>query len=111
MNMYRDYILTRERLNAIERDNGFLLWRIDEKPERHLFISDYYVDPSHRRKGLGYSMADEAFEIARQNGCKLVMCQCDEEANGSELSYFTIRNYGFKEYHKDNGVVTLFMEV
>lgn len=106
--MYEKYIKERENLDVIKNEFGFICYRIEKD---HCFINDYFVLEEHRRKGIGYSLADQVFEICKQKGIKEVYCQTDDTANGALLSAHTILNYGFVAVSKDGNVTCYYKEV
>ncbi len=105
---YKAYLLEREGLEVLETDHGFLVYKL---MEFCAYISDYYVDPDHRKSGIGYKMADCLFELCKEKKTPTVYCQIDNLANGVELSRLTIERYGFQRIGEEGSIVHYKMEV
>lgn len=106
--IYAEYIKERENLNVIKTDKGFISYRI-EFP--YCLINDYFVLKEFRRSGHGYFLANQVFEICRQAGVITVFCQSDDNANGVELSKFTIEHFGFEKVSEIDTISKYKMEV
>jgi GNAT superfamily N-acetyltransferase len=108
MNLHEQYIKERENLDIIKTGKGFITYRI-EFP--NCFISDYFVSKEFRQSGHGYFLADQVFDICKQAGIKDVFCQTDDNANGIELSKYTVENFGFESIMKEGSITTYKMGV
>ena len=106
--LYRAYLKEREGLDVLEVDHGFMVYKIGE---REAWISDYYVHPDHREKGIGHAMADCVLQVCKDRGVGHVYCQIDHNANGVELSKLTIERYGFERAWEEGSLVIYKMEV
>jgi GNAT superfamily N-acetyltransferase len=106
--LYKAYLKEREGLDVLAVDHGFLVYRLFSNSA---YISDYYVDPEHRRSGIGYAMADCLFELCLEKGIPTVYCQIDNFANGVELSKLTVERYGFERLGEEGSIVHYKMEV
>jgi len=104
--MYKYYVKEREGLETIEvEDKGFICYKlVNDLRGTYCLINDYFVMPEHRKKGIGYELADLVFEKAKSMGYEKVCCQSDEAANNHDLSALTILKFGFKHYHKDGSI-------
>ena len=107
--LYAKYINEREGLEEIKRKWGFLHYRIDGE---ECFISDYFVAEPFRGSGLGYDMADEAEEIAKEKDCKYMTCQVDMHAFNPEQSLCAIIKHGYKIINiENNRTIKLYKEL
>lgn len=106
--LYEQYIKEREDLDVIKTDRGFICYRISFP---NCEINDYFVTKEFRNQGHGYFLANQVFEICKGAGVKSVFCMADDRANGSDLSKFTIENFGFELIEKVGPVSRYKMEV
>ncbi len=93
--LYAQYVKERENLDEIATDRGFIHYRFENG---ECWINDYFVSKEFRKSGHGYFLANQVFALSKENGIKLVFCQTDSRAIGSDLSKFTIENFGFEHY-------------
>ena len=106
--MYLEYLKEREDMHIIQIHEGFLLYKL---LDGELLISDIYVLPQYRKKGISAVLADKAKEIARANGYKHMTCQADLAANGCEAAVKTILSYGFKLLAAGDNKISFYMGV
>lgn len=59
-----------------------------------LYIDELYVEPQHRRKGIGKTILDEILEIARSERVKTVWAQTELFNEGAQAFF---RKGGFRE--------------
>lgn len=113
MDKFLKYMKEREGLKEISNDHGFLLYKFlyQDKKIIGLFISDYFVLPEFRRKGVAYKLADKVFEYCKAKGIKTVFCQSDIRANNHKISMLSILNFGFDILKIEGPIIHYFMEV
>jgi ribosomal protein S18 acetylase RimI-like enzyme len=64
------------------------------KPRMVGQISDFYIMPEYRRRGLGYRMVEEAERILRSKGAEMIFAEFPTKNVIAEGFY---RNLGFRE--------------
>lgn len=108
MSMQAMYAKERENMETIEKDYGFITYKI--LPEEYR-IFDIYVLPEHRKSGLASQMADEVGSIAKQNGCKILTGSVDTRANGATCSVKVLLAYGFKVLRTEGTMIYFVKEI
>lgn len=78
--MMIDYFKERLGVEAIEKDAGFLIYKI-LGPE--CFIQDFYVKPPLRGKGVGSEMVKELESLAKTKGCSFLTASVHAPAKNS----------------------------
>jgi ribosomal protein S18 acetylase RimI-like enzyme len=81
--MFPEYFKELKNLELYQTEYGFVLYRIQN--EGQLYIRDLYVKPEYRRGGLGFKMADELVELAKKQGCTMMIADV-EPTNGNATS-------------------------
>lgn len=93
MSLWADYIGERLGEHLIEDDCGFIQYYIEGEMCQ---ISEIYVRPELRQKGLASRYADQVREVATAAGCKLLVCYVYPSAVGATEALRAILAYGFK---------------
>ena len=76
-----DYIKNLERLTTIvaldnERIIGYLSYAIKKHHKKKLDVDQLIVHDGYRGKGIGKMLMDEAYNIAKANGCDRIELNC-----------------------------------
>ena len=70
-------------IGVVQLRYRFSLWT--GRPD--CWLEDLYVDPEHRRQGVGRSLAEAAIRDARARGCLRVELDVEEENHGARRLY------------------------
>lgn len=98
--LYAKYIKERQDLDIIEREHGFLSYRIEDN---HLFIADLFVEKEHRGNGLVQDMVNEVENIASEFNRKYLMATVCPNTNNADISIKVVGSFGGKFLEiKDN---------
>ncbi len=106
--LYAQYIKDRENLESIWEEGSFVTYRVLGK---ELFISDIFVTPNKRKKGLGGKLIHALEVVARSSECEVITANIflgDQNAN-STLS--AAMNCGFKVIKSGSDVLLISKDV
>lgn len=94
MDKYRKYIKEREDLNLYEDEKGFFTYKEDRGT---FLVSELFVLPEFRTNGVGNEYARKIEELAKEHGCKTIVCTTCIDANNWEQSHKYIKSNGYHE--------------
>jgi GNAT superfamily N-acetyltransferase len=97
-----DYVKEREGKETIRDKSGFARYFISGEV---VWLSDIYIVPESRKKGLATQMADYVVGIAKQRGCTKLLGSVDINANGKHASLETLLAYGLKLSHINGSLI------
>lgn len=90
-----------KRCLVAETDRGIIAFIIWGNLWNKIHLQDIFVKEKYRRSGIGKNLIEKAIEIAKKNGQKEVISDCDV---GNKASVFLHLKNGFKKcgYIKNN---------
>jgi GNAT superfamily N-acetyltransferase len=94
MSLYADYVLEREGKHTLEFEDGFATYAF--LPDGRCYLEHIYVAPSRRNCDVAKQLADKIAEIAKENGCKILLGSVVPAAKNSTDSLKILLSYGFK---------------
>jgi ribosomal protein S18 acetylase RimI-like enzyme len=65
---------------------------VREEARRHAYVSDIFVDPGWRRRGLGRMLLDTIEDDMRRRGCQRIRI-CSKAANREAVSFYQRAGY------------------
>lgn len=94
--LYADYLLERRGLSVLEDEygRGFCSYVIESG--KHVYIQDVYVQKGYRNLALASEMADQVAELARAQGCALMLGSVDPTLPSATTSLAVLLAYGFR---------------
>lgn len=102
LSLYGRYIKEYSNTDIYESNEGFFTFRINDD---ECFVEDLYIAPEYRRDGMGNKFANKIENIAKENGCKYIMCTVCKNASDPNRSSLFIRNNGYiVDKVTDNGI-------
>ena len=105
MKLWQDYVKEREGAYSIVRpEQGFLSYLMGEG---ECYIKELYVAPEYRRSGVAASMADEAVEHAKKEGCVVLTGSVDPRAKEAATSMRVLLAYGFSLWENRGNLTIL----
>lgn len=105
--MFEQYLKERKNESVLKSTSGFIAYKISGKV---CLISEIFIIPEHRKNKIASHLADEVFEIAKNNNCVEVQCTVDVSSHCAELSILSILHYGFKVYQCDEKNIIRFFK-
>jgi hypothetical protein len=108
LDLYSEYIKEREGLSLIKTDFSFLSYKIDDELA---LISDLFVSKEKRKSFECFGIVSCFFDMAKERGVQLVVCQVDRLALNYQDSLNTIRRYGFRQFSDDGRFIFLKKDV
>ncbi len=89
--MYNDYIKEYTDLHVLETDDGFATYSISNLT---VYIQNIYVKPSLRKSGVASRLADQICEVAKEQGCTMLLGSVQPSAKNSTSSLKVLLGYG-----------------
>jgi hypothetical protein len=108
INLYAEYIKEREGLSLLTTESSFLSYKIDKEIA---LLSDLFVSKEKRKSFECFGIVSCFFDICKEQGAKLVVCQVDRMANSYQDSLATIKRYYFSQFSDDGRFIFLKKEV
>ncbi len=91
---YAQYIKERENLDCYEDEYGFFTYK---KEDGVFLVSDLFVLPEYRNKGIGEKYAKKIDDFAKEHGCDIIVCTTCLDAINWEQSHKFIKSSGYHE--------------
>lgn len=108
--VYARYRYEREGLTTIEKDYGFITFKILDN-ETTCFIQDLYIVPEKRMTGLGADLANEVAAYAKAQNCVQLAATVCPSAGSATDAIKAILAYGFQLVGSDTQLVYLSKEI
>lgn len=108
LSLWADYQKERLGYEAIEREFGFVVFKITGALCE---IFDIYVRPEDRRGRKAWSLVDEVVETAKQQQCKTLAGYIWPAFPGAEGSLSAHLAYGFRVYSADGGKIIMAKDI
>lgn len=108
MSLYSQYLKEREGVETLEDANGFASYKYLEDC---VYVTDVYVVPEMRKKGIASDYVDRVSEIAKDKGYSKVVVSVDLRANGASESMMVQLRYGFKLDSCNENMIYLIKEI
>lgn len=108
MSMYAQYIKERENVELIQRDWGFVTYKVE--PE-YIFIQDMFVVPEERQNGRGVQLEAEVITLAKKLDFKFIIASVDERANFAETMKNIMSDLNYKKVARDGSLIYYKKEV
>lgn len=93
MSHYADYVKERENFQTLETRQGFATYIIEGSC---CYIRDIYVVPEARKSRVGSLLADCIAEIAKKEGCTMLVGSVCPATNNATNSLKALLAYGFQ---------------
>lgn len=97
MSMRANYVKEREGIETVSHEHGYLEYKFNDK-EKCLQITDIYVEPSHRQKGVAKEMADKVLEVVKKEKYLGLIGSACLNTKGCEDSMKVLLAYGMIPY-------------
>lgn len=101
--MYADYIRERTYDSIIESESGFATYRFLD--DGSCYIIDIYVIPEARKTNKASELANNIAEIAKNNGCKVLVGTVCPSAKNSDTSIKVLQGYGMTLKSSTNDLI------
>lgn len=105
--LFADYLFEKLGIETYFTEHGFVSYTIKEQG---IHINEMFVKKESRRKGKGTGLLDKIKDLSKENGFKLITCNCQLDQDGTESSMRAILDSGFKVL-KEPKQVSFYMEV
>ncbi len=102
------YIAERENAEVYETSEGFAIYKIEHLT---IYISDIYVKPEHRRKGVAAHIADSVAEIAITKGCTRMLGSVCPSAKNAHQSLQVLLAYGMTLLSAQHNIIYFSMSL
>jgi GNAT superfamily N-acetyltransferase len=96
--MYKEYLKEREGKDVIETDYGFVIYELSDDC---IYLTDMYVMPEKRNKGLTTVLDGKVKRVGKENGCTKMLTSLCTKANNWKHSLKAIKNQKYKLYKTD----------
>ena len=106
--MFKDYLMERENKVYVEYDYGFAIYTIEDS---YIYMSDVYIKPDERNKGLHNKVADDIVKIGKDNNCTYIVTTAALEDKNLQRSKKIIIDYGFVPLKINNGLIWYIKEI
>lgn len=107
--MFAAYLLERENALVIAVEHGFGIYKSFN--EHWDYLQDVYVQPGHRKAGIGRKIVGKAVEIAKKSNKKALITTVDTRANGATTSAISILSVGFEILKAEENAIWYIMEI
>lgn len=104
MSLWADYLKERLGQDSIERDFGFLVYKVQGIVCE---ICELYVSPAVRSSGRGRELVSEVIEIAKQQNCVTLIAYVWPGLPGSESVLSSSFKFGFQLAGADAGRIMI----
>lgn len=108
MSSYFNYIKECRGLDVVGGAYGFATYLISGE---ECYIEDVYVEPDHRKTGIGAQFIDRIKMIAKEKKCKILTTTVNLTHKSPETSLVACFHVGFKIFSANNGTIFLKMEL
>lgn len=106
--MYAQYLKEREGKEMLEKEHGFLTYRIGLD---NVYIVDLYTVPEKRESGYAASMADEVASLALRLGKKYLTGSVSLDAPQVKRNTEVLLAYGFKPLSEQDNMIYFIKEL
>lgn len=104
MSLFADYLKERTDIFIIESPSGFVTYQY-LPCGKVVYITEIYVIPSERKKGVASDLANLVAEKARQSGCTHLQGSVVPSTRGSTASLKVLLAYGMTLYSADVNMI------
>lgn len=108
MSLFAEYAFETRGRRSIEIEHGFATFVIGQG---ECYLEDIFVRPAFRKSGAAKKLADQVREIARAEGCKILIGTVNCAFTDPTTILKAMLAYGFKINKTINDVIILSMEV
>jgi GNAT superfamily N-acetyltransferase len=107
MKHWISYLENEEGKEVIYHDYGLIAYKVIGT---ELMITDFFIDPETRSKGLALTLSQEAEKFARRQKCVVMSCNVyiNEKNKGMfprKIALFT--EFGFEVLEANNNIITM----
>jgi GNAT superfamily N-acetyltransferase len=106
--LYGQYILEKEGTQILEKDYGYITYKIIEK-EIHIF--DLFIVKEERNKNLGFILCKELESVAKECGCNYAMATIAMGTKGQTEALKFHLKYGLQLISASKDYIVLGKEI
>lgn len=102
--LYSKYIKEREQKEIIEKDWGFVSYKING-PE--IYLADIYVRPDQRSLGRSRELVNEVIEVGKNANCEILTANIHCADPNVNKTLIVSLHLGFEVKGANNGVILI----
>lgn len=106
--LFKKYISEREGKEIIENDLGFIIYKITQQ---ECFIADMHVVSRSRRKGIGNSLFNQLYDLAKESKCKVITANIHLEDKNASNTLAASLKWGFKVQSCGHNILLIIKEI